>query len=61
MAKFYSDSHRWLQDLHQSRALADRPEEIIVHKTFTEDEISFIEIKGFLLPVDRGSRQPSVS
>jgi hypothetical protein len=47
MTAFYSDCHRRLQDLHQSRALADRLEEIIVHTTFTEDDISFIEKRDF--------------
>jgi uncharacterized protein len=47
MTGFYSDCHRRLQDLHQSRALADRLEEIIVHTTFTEDDISFIAKRDF--------------
>ena len=62
MAELYSDCHRRLQDLHQSRALADRLEEIVVHKTFTEDEISFIEKRDFLFlsTVDPGGH-PTVS
>jgi uncharacterized protein len=47
MAEFYSNCHRRLQDLHQSRALADRLEEIIVHTAFTEDDISFIRKRDF--------------
>jgi uncharacterized protein len=47
MTEFYSECHRRLQDLHQTRALADRLEEIVVHTTFTEDEISFIAKRDF--------------
>jgi hypothetical protein len=47
MSEFYSNCHRQMQDLHQTRALADRLEEIIVHTVFTEDDISFIEKRDF--------------
>ena len=62
MAEFYSDCHRRLQDLHQSRALADRLEEIIVHDAFTEDDIAFIAARDFffLSTVDPDG-QPTVS
>jgi hypothetical protein len=62
MTEFYSDCHRRLQDLHQSRALADRLEEIIVHTAFTEDDIAFIAARDFffLSTVDPDG-QPTVS
>ena len=62
MADFYSDCHRRLQDIHQSRALADRLEEIIVHSEFTDDDISYIQTRDFffLSTVDPDG-QPTVS
>jgi hypothetical protein len=62
MTEFYSECHRRLQDRHQSRALADRLEEIIVHDTFAADDIAFIAARDFffLSTVDPDG-QPTVS
>jgi len=47
MGELYSDCHRQLQDRYQSRLLADRLEQIIVHSVFTEADIAFIEQRDF--------------
>jgi hypothetical protein len=47
MDKFYSDCHRQLQNRYESRALADRLEQMIVHSTFTEPDTQFIEGRDF--------------
>lgn len=47
MNELYSHCHRDLQGRYQSRALADRLEQIIVHSTFTEADISFILARDF--------------
>jgi hypothetical protein len=62
MTELYSDCHRRLQDAHQSRALADRVEQIIMHSTFTDDDIAFITTRDFffLSTVDPDG-QPTVS
>jgi hypothetical protein len=62
MSEFYSDCHRRLQDRYESRALADRLEEIIVHTAFTDDDIAFIAARDFffLSTVDPDG-QPTVS
>jgi len=62
MNELYSECHRQLQDRYQSRVLADRLEQIIVHSTFTEADISFISARDFffLSSVDPDG-QPTVS
>jgi hypothetical protein len=62
MTEFYSDCHRRLQDAHQSRALADRLEDIIVHTAFTDDDVAFITARDFFFvsTVDPDG-QPTVS
>lgn len=43
----YSDCHRKIQDRYDQRPLADRTAELIVHPTFTEQEIAFITKRDF--------------
>lgn len=47
MSELYSESHRRIQERYNSRPLADRLEQMIVHSTFTEDDIAFIEGRDF--------------
>lgn len=62
MAEFYCDCHRLLQDRHQSRALADRLEELIVHTAFTDGDIAFIASRDFFfLSTADPDGQPTVS
>jgi hypothetical protein len=62
MSELYSDCHRQLQDRYQSRLLADRLEQVIVHSTLTESDAQFIEGRDFffLSSVDPDG-QPTVS
>lgn len=45
--EIYSNCHREIQDRYDQRALADRTAELIVHPTFTEQEIAFIAERDF--------------
>jgi len=47
MSEFYSEHHRQLQDSGQSRALADRLEQIIVAAEVSEPHRAFIESRDF--------------
>ena len=62
MSKFYSDSHRALQDRFDTRRLADMMENAIAHPAFAEHEIAFIESRAmfFLSTLDPSGR-PTVS
>lgn len=55
MAPSYGEAHRALQDEFQSRRLADRLNEIIVHQELTDEERQFIESRDmfFLATVDQ--------
>jgi hypothetical protein len=46
--EIYSGCHRAIQERYGQRALADRTAEVIVHSTFTEQEIAFIAERDFL-------------
>lgn len=60
--EIYSDWHRKIQDRYDQRALADRTAELIVHPTFTEQEISFITARDFLfLSTVDATGHPTVS
>ncbi len=54
MSDFYLDSHRELQDRFDTRRLADRLDEALVHDTITESEKAFIESRMmfFIATVD---------
>lgn len=59
---FYSQGHRELQDHFETRKLADRVNEVIVHNEITEEDRKFIESRDFffLATVDeRGHPQCS--
>jgi hypothetical protein len=62
MSDFYSQDHRSVQDRYGTRALADRLESMIVHPSFTEADIAFIQSREFffLATVD-ASGHPTVS
>ena len=62
MKKLYSKSHRELQDMFDSRKMADRLNEVIVKKSFDEDAINFINSVDmfFLSTIDHNNR-PTVS
>lgn len=62
MSDFYSEDHRRQQDLFGSRPLADRLEKMIVHASFDEADIKFIQSREFffLSSVDT-SGHPTVS
>lgn len=62
MPELYLDTHRRLQEQHETRALADRLVQLIVHDTFNESDISFISTRDFffLSSVDPTGR-PTVS
>jgi hypothetical protein len=59
---FYADCHRALQDRHDTRRLADRLAEVIVHDQFSEEDRGFIESRDmfFLSTVDPDGH-PTVS
>ena len=59
---FYNDGSRELQDRFDTRRLADRLEDRIVHDTLSDDERAFLESLDcfFLATADAGG-QPSVS
>ncbi|UCH52764.1 MAG: pyridoxamine 5'-phosphate oxidase family protein [Pseudomonadota bacterium] len=54
MSDFYLDSHRELQDRFDTRRLADRLDEALVHDTILESDKAFIESRDmfFLATVD---------
>ena len=62
MSKLYGDDHRALQDMFDSRKLADRIEEIAVKTEITDEERPFIESRDmfFLATTDHKGR-PTVS
>jgi len=62
MGPMYAPSHRELQDRFETRPLADRLEQLIVHDVFTEMDQAFIESRDmfFLSTVDPDGR-PTVS
>jgi predicted pyridoxine 5'-phosphate oxidase superfamily flavin-nucleotide-binding protein len=62
MSDFYSEDHRRLQDRFGSRPLADRLEKMIVHASFDDADIAFIQSSElfFLSTVD-ASGHPTVS
>jgi len=61
-SRFYSESHRALQDRSDSRRMADFMENQLVHAAFAEDEKAFIESRDmfFLSTIDPFGR-PTVS
>ncbi len=62
MSSFYSDDHRSFQDRYATRPLADRLESMIVHSSFTDDEIAFIQSREFFfLATVNSSGHPTVS
>ncbi len=62
MSALYSPTHRRLQDRFDTRPLADRVEEIVVHDEFSEMDKAFIESRDmfFLSTVDPDG-SPTVS
>ncbi|MBL0938487.1 MAG: pyridoxamine 5'-phosphate oxidase family protein [Gemmatimonadaceae bacterium] len=62
MSLTYSASSRSLQDIHDTRRLADRLVEVKVHEQFTADDRSFVESRDmfFLATVDAAG-QPTCS
>lgn len=62
MSVIYQDCHRALQERHDTRRLADRLEQTIVHDAFTDQDRAFIESRDmfFLSTVDPEGR-PTVS
>ncbi len=62
MSIIYADCHRALQDRHDTRRVADRLEQTMMHDTFTDQDCAFIESRDmfFLSTVDPHGR-PTVS
>ena len=62
MSALYADTHRELQDRFETRRLADRLEQGIVHDAFADEERAFVESRDmfFLSTVDPEGR-PTVS
>ena len=62
MSQLYHDHHRRLQDKFDTRRLADRVEEVIVHDVITDEDKQFIEARDmfFLSTVNRDG-EPTVS
>ena len=59
---FYNDGSRELQDRFDTRRLADRLEDRIVHSTLSDDERAFIEsLDCFFLATADADGQPDVS
>lgn len=58
MSKFYNDWHRSLQDMFDTRRLADRLGDELVHDALSESERQFIEARDmfFLATVDAEGR-----
>jgi uncharacterized protein len=62
MSKLYGDEHRTLQDRFQSRAMADRIEQIALKTEIGEEERAFIESRDFFfLSTVNQQGQPTVS
>lgn len=49
MSRLYSDVHRSLQTAFETRALADRLEDMIVKSEFDEAAKAFIESRDFFI------------
>lgn len=61
-SRIYLAEHRHMQDVRDSRKLADRQEELIVHDIFTTDEIDFISSRDmFFLSTVNSRNEPTVS
>jgi predicted pyridoxine 5'-phosphate oxidase superfamily flavin-nucleotide-binding protein len=62
MDEMYHDGNRELQDRFDTRRLADRIEDVLVHDTFTEHDRAFIETRDmfFLATADEDGK-PNVS
>jgi predicted pyridoxine 5'-phosphate oxidase superfamily flavin-nucleotide-binding protein len=62
MSNLYANCHRALQERYETRRLADRLEEKMMHDTFTDQDCAFIESRDmfFLSTVDPDGR-PTVS
>ncbi|MDP1790657.1 MAG: pyridoxamine 5'-phosphate oxidase family protein, partial [Methylibium sp.] len=62
MSDFYGDAQRQLQDRFDSRALADRLTDLIIHDEVQDDERGFIESRDmFFLASVGADGQPSCS
>jgi len=62
MSRLYADEHRTLQDRFQSRAMADRIEQIALKTEIGEEERAFIESRDFFfLSTVNQQGQPTVS
>jgi predicted pyridoxine 5'-phosphate oxidase superfamily flavin-nucleotide-binding protein len=62
MSRLYGEEHRTLQDRFQSRAMADRIEQIGLKTEIGEQEKAFIESRDFFfLSTVNGQGQPTVS
>ena len=62
MTEIYGKTHRKLQDLFESRKMADRLKDMIVKNEFDDDAKNFIESRDmfFLSTIDHNNR-PTVS
>ena len=62
MSELYHDGNRELQDRFDTRRLADRIEQVLVHEAFSERDRAFIESRDmfFLATADEQGR-PNVS
>jgi hypothetical protein len=62
MDEMYHDGNRELQDRFDTRRLADRIEDVLVHDTFTEHDRAFVETRDmfFLATADEDGK-PNVS
>jgi uncharacterized protein len=61
-SNIYFTEHRAMQDMMGTRALADRLEEMIIHDTFTEEDIGFIASREmFFLSTLSSNGEPTVS
>ena len=62
MATMFGDEHRQLQDRFDTRRLADRIENLLVHDTFSDDDRTFIEARDmFFLATCDEEGQPTCS
>lgn len=62
MSQLYQDHHRQLQDKFDTRRLADRVEEVIVHDVITDEDKQFIEARDmFFLSTVNQEGDPTVS
>src|SRR5450830_1114062 len=61
-SKIYLNEHRIIQDRMGTRKLADKQEELIVHETFTPEDIVFISNRDmFFLSTINSRNEPTVS